>query len=78
VTTGPYRFIRHPGYAEGLVFQLSIPFALGSYWALLPALAASLLIVLRTSIEDRALTQKLQGYSEFTGRTKWRIIPGIR
>jgi len=77
VTTGPYRYIRHPGYAGGLVFHLSVPVALGSLWALLPVLATSALTLLRTFLEDRTLLLKLKGYPEYAGRTRWRLIPGI-
>ncbi len=77
VTTGPYRYIRHPGYAGGLLFHLSIPLALGSLWALLPVLAIVALTVLRTSLEDKTLLGKLKGYPEYASRTKRRLIPGI-
>jgi protein-S-isoprenylcysteine O-methyltransferase Ste14 len=77
VTTGPYRYLRHPGYAGGLLFQFAIPFALGTLWPLLPTLAALALIVLRTSLEDRTLIQKLPGYVEYAKRTRRRLIPGI-
>lgn len=77
VTTGPYRYVRHPGYAGGLVFHLSVPVALGSLWAFLPVLATSALTLLRTSLEDRTLHHKLKGYPEYAGRTRWRLIPGI-
>lgn len=77
VTTGPYRYIRHPGYAGGLLFHLSIPFALGSLWALLPIVATVVLTVLRTSLEDKTLHHKLKGYPEYACRTRWRLFPGI-
>ena len=77
MTTGPYRFIRHPGYAGGLTFNLFVPVSLGSLWALLPVLAMSALTLRRTSLEDRTLHLKLRGYREYAGRTRWRLIPGI-
>lgn len=77
VTTGPYRYVRHPGYAGGLMFHLSVPIALGSLWAFLPVLATSALTLLRTCLEDRTLHHKLKGYPEYAGRTRWRLIPGI-
>ncbi len=77
VTTGPYRYIRHSGYAGGLVFHLAVPFALGSRWALLPVLATVALTILRISLEDKTLRLKLKGYQEYASRTRWRLIPGI-
>jgi protein-S-isoprenylcysteine O-methyltransferase Ste14 len=59
VKSGPYRFIRHPGYAGMSVFNLVTPVILGSYWALLPAAANTLLIVFRTLMEDATLRTSL-------------------
>jgi len=77
VTTGPYRFIRHPGYAGSLPYTLCLPVALGSVWAFVPSLASLVLILVRTSLEDRTLLRKLPGYKDYAGRTKSRILPGI-
>ena len=77
VTSGPYRFVRHPGYAGGLLFNLLMPVALGSLWALVPAGLNIMLTVVRTSLEDRTLILKLGGYAEYAARTKYRLIPGV-
>lgn len=75
VSTGPYRFVRHPGYAGGMLFNLSIPFALGSLWACLPLALLLCLTALRTALEDRTLIAKLPGYREYAGRTRRRLVP---
>ncbi len=77
VTTGPYRFVRHPGYAGGMLFNLSIPFALGSLWAGLPVFLILILTIVRTSLEDQFLLRELPGYSEYTEKTTRRLVPGI-
>jgi protein-S-isoprenylcysteine O-methyltransferase Ste14 len=77
VESGPYRFVRHPGYAGALVFELFSPLALGSWWVALPAGMGLALLVVRTALEDRALTERLPGYREYAGRTRWRLIPGL-
>lgn len=77
VTTGPYRFIRHPGYAGSLPYTVCLPVALGSVWAFLPSLTSLVLILVRTSLEDRTLLLKLPGYRDYAERTKRRIVPGI-
>jgi protein-S-isoprenylcysteine O-methyltransferase Ste14 len=77
VCSGPYRFIRHPGYTGGLLFHLSIPLALGSIWTFLPISVNAVLTVIRTSLEDRILQKKLGGYREYAQKTKSRLIPGI-
>jgi len=77
VTTGPYRFVRHPGYAGGVLANLATPLMLGSAWALIPALLVVGLIILRTSLEDRMLQAELPGYAEYAQRVRYRLAPGI-
>jgi protein-S-isoprenylcysteine O-methyltransferase Ste14 len=77
VTTGPYRYVRHPGYSGGLLFHLSLPIVLGTLWALVPVFATLALTVVRTSLEDRMLIRKLGGYKEYAEKTRRRLIPGI-
>jgi protein-S-isoprenylcysteine O-methyltransferase Ste14 len=74
---GPYRFVRHPGYV-GYIFQsLGIPFLLGSCWALLPAFATIIALVIRTALEDRTLQAELPGYREYAQEVRYRLVPGI-
>jgi protein-S-isoprenylcysteine O-methyltransferase Ste14 len=74
---GPYRFVRHPGYSGLIVQALGVPFLLGSLWALIPGLAAAILIGIRTAFEDRTLQIELPGYSDYVKRVGWRLIPGV-
>jgi protein-S-isoprenylcysteine O-methyltransferase Ste14 len=77
VTTGPYRFVRHPGYTAGLLMNLGIPLLLGSLWALIPGTAASLDLIIRIVPEDRFLHRELEGYADYARRVKWKLIPGV-
>jgi len=77
VNTGPYRYIRHPGYLGSLSFILFTPFALGSVWALVPALLTIIVIFLRTYLEDRTLMNELQGYQEYAEEVHHRLVPRI-
>ncbi len=72
---GPYRFVRHPGYLGGLLFGLATPLLLGSWLALIPQAIASVLLVLRTHLEDRTLREELPGYTEYAGRVRHRLCP---
>jgi len=74
---GPYGYIRHPGYFGMIIFLLSTPILLGSYWALLPAIMTVILLIIRTSFEDDTLKSKLEGYKEYADRVKYRLISGI-
>ncbi len=64
VSTGPYRFVRHPGYTGGIIANLAGPLALGSLWALIPGGLLVVLVIIRTILEDRTLHDELDGYSE--------------
>jgi protein-S-isoprenylcysteine O-methyltransferase Ste14 len=77
ISAGPYRWVRHPGYIGTILFNLASPLVLGSSWALVPAGLLVVLTVLRTRLEDRMLQEKLAGYREFAGRTRFRLIPGL-
>lgn len=75
--TGPYRFVRHPGYVGTLLQSFSIPFLLGSLWALIPGITAATLMIIRTSLEDRTLQVELPGYREYVQEVRYRLVPGI-
>ncbi len=77
VTSGPYRFVRHPMYASNILFFPSIPLLLGSWWALIPAVIIMGLFTLRTYLEDKTLQAELPGYKEYAMKTRYRMVPGI-
>jgi protein-S-isoprenylcysteine O-methyltransferase Ste14 len=76
-TGGPYRYMRHPGYLGGIVYQLATPFLLGSWWALIPMVLSVPLYVLRAVLEDKTLQAELDGYVEYTQQTRYRLLPGV-
>ena len=75
--SGPYRLVRHPGYAGNIPPLLGIVLALGSVWALIPAVAALIIAVVRTALEDQTLQEELPGYRDYARRVRYRLIPGI-
>jgi protein-S-isoprenylcysteine O-methyltransferase Ste14 len=77
ITTGPYRYVRHPGYVGIIVGILCSGLALGSWLSLVPAGVFVLLILRRTLIEDRFLREHLDGYADYGGRVPYRLIPGL-
>jgi protein-S-isoprenylcysteine O-methyltransferase Ste14 len=77
VTTGPYRFVRHPGYLGFFLVVLAQPLMLGSLWALVPAGVTAALFVVRTGREDATLLAELDGYREYAREVRYRLIPGI-
>jgi len=75
--SGPYRIVRHPGYAGNIPPLLGIVLALGSVWTLIPAAVALIITVIRTILEDQTLQEELPGYRDYSGRVHYRLIPGI-
>jgi protein-S-isoprenylcysteine O-methyltransferase Ste14 len=77
ISKGPYRYVRHPGYAGGLIAMLGGGIALGSWWSLLPLVPVAALILRRTVIEDRMLQADLKGYGQYAQRVTSRLVPGV-
>ncbi|MDH3688735.1 MAG: isoprenylcysteine carboxylmethyltransferase family protein [Gammaproteobacteria bacterium] len=77
IDTGPYRFVRHPGYLGFFGWILSAPLLLGSWWAFVPAFVTILGLVIRTELEDRTLRKELPGYTEYSRRVRFRLVPGV-
>lgn len=77
VDTGPYRFVRHPGYLGLSLWALAGPALYRSGCALIPALLVVGWLVLRTALEDRFLHRELAGYADYARRTRFRLVPGI-
>jgi len=77
ITTGPYRYVRHPMYVGAILMVLTIPLALGSLITFIPGIVLSALVVVRTYLEDKTLQQELEGYAAYTQTVKYRLVPGI-
>jgi protein-S-isoprenylcysteine O-methyltransferase Ste14 len=77
VQTGAYRYIRHPMYLGIIVAFLGIPFALASWWAMIPGIVIIGLFVYRTHREDLMLIHGLNGYADYAERVRYRLLPGI-
>jgi protein-S-isoprenylcysteine O-methyltransferase Ste14 len=78
IDTGPYAYIRHPGYVGFAVgWILPTPLLLASTRAFIPALIVVGLLVIRTALEDRTLHAELPGYAEYATRVRFRLIPGV-
>jgi protein-S-isoprenylcysteine O-methyltransferase Ste14 len=77
ISSGPYQFVRHPGYVGGILMFLALPTALGSLMGLVPAVFSIVILVIRTYLEDRTLQKELPGYKEYAMRVKYRLLPGV-
>ena len=77
ISTGPYAAVRHPMYSALLTLYVVSPLALGSYWAVIPALLLIPIIVARIRNEEQVLAGELPGYREYLQKTRYRLIPGV-
>ena len=75
--TGLYRIVRHPAYMGSVIQSMGFPLLFGSYWSIIPVFAMIILLVLRTNLEDRTLKNELKGYTEYTNKVRFRIIPFV-
>jgi len=73
--SGPYRIVRHPGYAGNILALPGIVLALGSVWTIIPVIVALIIAVIRTTLEDKTLQEELPGYREYVSRVRYRLIP---
>jgi len=76
-TTGPYSWIRHPGYTAALLTFLGTPIILDSLFAFIPVVLLFVITVIRTYLEDKTLQLELDGYKEYTKQTRFRLIPFV-
>jgi len=77
ISTGVYALVRHPMYvAITFMFGLS-PLALGSYWALIPAVLVPVVLVARINHEERLLRRSLAGYEDYCRKVKYKLLPFI-
>jgi protein-S-isoprenylcysteine O-methyltransferase Ste14 len=77
ITTGPYAQVRHPMYVAVLLIYVFSPLALGSYWAMIPALFLIVFAVARIRNEEAVLLRDLKGYQKYTEKVQSRLIPGV-
>lgn len=73
---GAYRRIRHPIYVGIIVAFVGMPLALSSWCSIVPSVVIVGLFVYRTHREDLMLIHGLAGYSEYTERVRYRLLPG--
>ena len=77
ISTGMYGIVRHPMYICALIMMIGTPPALGSYWGLVPVIAALPILVVRIIDEETMLRAELPGYPDYTRLVRYRLVPGL-
>ena len=75
--TGSYRIVRHPGYLGMIITWIGFPLLLASVWSIIPIVFAIILLLGRTSFEDKTLNKELKGYSQYVQKTRYKLFPGL-
>ena len=77
VSTGPYAYVRHPMYSGALLLLAAMPLALGSWWSVLLVVAFFPVLVWRILDEENVLRAHLLGYTAYTQRVRYRLVPRV-
>ena len=77
VASGPYQYIRHPGYLSGIMFFLGTPMVLDSMYSFIPFMYIVIGFIIRIRFEEKMLITELKGYQEYTQKVKYRLIQGL-
>jgi protein-S-isoprenylcysteine O-methyltransferase Ste14 len=77
ISSGPYRYVRHPMYTGFVLFAVGTALLLGSWYGLMGAMLLIGLVGRRAVLEERALHEELTGYSEYMARTRYRLVPYV-
>jgi protein-S-isoprenylcysteine O-methyltransferase Ste14 len=78
VTSGPYRYVRHPSYTGIAMVLAGIALASGDVWSLLAVTAlGGAGLAVRIRAEERQLTQALGAEYERFAAGRKRLVPGV-
>ena len=72
VSSGPYRFLRHPMYTGELISVFGAVLGRWTVWNVVVLILLVITLVCRIRWEERII----HGYREYKGRVRWRMLPG--
>jgi protein-S-isoprenylcysteine O-methyltransferase Ste14 len=75
--TGLYKIVRHPAYMGSIIQLTGYPLLFGSLWSIIPVAILIILHLVRTYLEDKTLKSELRGYTEYSLKTRYKIVPYI-
>ncbi len=77
ISTGPYRYVRHPFYTNALLYLIGTSLLLGSWWGLTGVFALALLLAIRIQVEETTLRNGLEGYADYARHIRYRLVPFV-
>lgn len=81
VTSGPYRYLRHPFYTSYLIFWIGWAIATWSPWSVIPLLVITVIYVLAALGEEKKFsrTPMAADYASYREKTGffWPRLPGV-
>lgn len=77
ISTGPYRYVRHPMYAGAVLLFFGAPLWLGSWWGVAIGALFSVVLAGRAVLEERTLARELAGYDDYRRRVRYRLVPHV-
>src|SRR5262249_47149156 len=77
ISTGPYRYVRHPLYAGFILYALGTALLLGSWCGVAGGLILIGMIAWRAVNEERVLCDELQGYRTYMKSVRYRFVPYV-
>jgi protein-S-isoprenylcysteine O-methyltransferase Ste14 len=75
--SGLYKVVRHPAYLGSIIQAIGFPLLFGSLWSIIPVFFLVVFLLARTHLEDKTLKNELKGYNEYSGKTRYKLIPFI-
>jgi protein-S-isoprenylcysteine O-methyltransferase len=76
ITTGPYRFLRHPVYTSGTLVFAGMGIALGNWVSFAIAVLATLIgYAWRIHVEEQALSERFGAEFEAHRKRTWALVP---
>ncbi len=77
ISTGPYRYVRHPMYTAACLFFLGTALLLGSWCGVLCTPVFVGFFAFRAVREELVLREGLEGYAAYMARVKYRFVPRV-
>lgn len=76
ITSGPYRFIRHPMYTALIIGALALLIMYPVTWRILTVVILSVTLFVKLTMEEEMLSEKFPQYQEYKKKT-YRLIPFV-